>query len=421
MHSLYLVILSVYAYGNFVCELLPSLLPVMSGIRAILDILLLGFGIKYVFRKENIFLKRVLTLFVIISSITFYLNSESLTYISHLNGLREPLVLMVSLSILTSTLYSEDRKEFVRKINKFLLVFLIIQVPVAISQYVRFGAGDLVGGTFSDGGSGMLSQVIFLSVYYFAVTYSGKPNSVGFYAFKTLPFLILLIPVFINETKISFVLLVIAIVLQIRVQLNVFKIMLSIIGGLIVLLIFVKVLESTTDTNLVELLDPDTIERFYVSDWSDAEDITRFGKLFLAMNDFGDDTKKHAFGAGYGIMKGKIVTESSAAGREYEKLYFGSRMMIFSSYIQGGVLFTALFLLLNFYYFFRSKNAFYHHNFFRYRLFVMFIFILMWIYNDALLVTYFNLFAVYFLTFIKHGDPAFLVKSHVLDKKNKPH
>ncbi|MBL7996063.1 hypothetical protein JNM05_11890 [bacterium] len=403
-HRIYFIVLFVYAYGNFLVEIVPPLTQAVSIVRAVADFLLLLFGVKALVYRENKVLRLLVVFFVIISSVTFYLNSSTTTLFVHLNGLREPLVLIVALAMLAHIFYSDGRGRFVRSMNKFLLVFLVIQIPVAFSQFFRFGAGDQVGGTFSDGGSGMLSQIIFLAVYYLLLVRAGKPNGVGFRLNKVTPLLILFIPVFINQTKISFVFFAVLALLQVRVQLNLAKVFFTIAAGAVALFLFVKILAATTDIDLADYLDPDTIEKDFFSDWAAAEDITRFGKLVIAYDQFENEPYKHIWGAGYGLMKGKSVIETSEAGRDLERLYFGSRIQFFSTYLQGGLLFTALFLILNFYYFTSSRNTHFKYNFIRFKSFAFSLFVLMWIYNDALLVTYFNLFAAYFLVFIKHGD-----------------
>jgi hypothetical protein len=297
--------------------------------------------------------------------------------------------------------------------NKFILLFLIIQVPVATYQFLRYGAGDLVGGTFSDGGSGMVSQVIFMSVYYLFVIRAGKSNGVGYDLKKILPLLILFIPVFINETKISFIYLAIMIALQIKVQLNIGKILISVMTGIVVLFLFSKILAATTDSNVREYFNLDLLESYYFSDWvdyeNDEQDITRIGKMLITYAMFEEEKQKQIFGAGYGLMKGKNVLGSTAAGKEYERLYYGSRMMIFSTYIQGGIALAIVYLLLNYFYFSSVKINKKLSNIVRYKYFLFSLFLLMWIYNDALLVTYFSLFAAYYLVFIKYGQTEGLV------------
>ncbi len=401
---LYFFILSVYAYGNFVYEIFPDLTFHISVIRALCDALFLVVGVKFFFRNENTFLRYLIAAFILISTVTYKLNASLIDFRTHLNGLREPLMLMTSLAVLTSVFKSTSCPKFIKKMNRFLLVFLIIQVPVAVYQFLQYGAGDLVGGTFSDGGSGMLSQLIFLGVYYFILVRAARPNGVGFRLEKAVPYLLLFIPVFINQTKISFIFFAVLAILQIRIQLNLVKVLLTAVSGMIVLFLFVRILAVTTEIDLADYLDPDNIEKDFFSDWTEAEDITRFGKVVLAYDLFENEPIKHVWGAGYGLMKGKTVMETSEAGRDMERLYYGSRIQFFTAYLQGGLVFAVLLLILNFYYFSRSKNTGHRYNFVRYKTFAFFLFVTLWFYNDALLVTYFSLIASYFLVFTKYGE-----------------
>lgn len=403
-HRIYFAVLGVYAYGNFVYEIVPDLTQTVSIIRAIADLLLCIIGARALFFPENKPLRLALIGFLVISSVTYYLNIGTSSLPAHLNGLREPIVLIVALAMLTYIFHSGGQERLVRSMNKFLMIFLIVQIPVAFSQFIRFGAGDQVGGTFSDGGSGMLSQVIFLGVYYFFLIRAGKPNGIGYRMNKILPLLILFLPVFINQTKISFVFFAVLALLQIRIQINLAKVLLTVASGAIVLFLFVKILAATTEIDLLDYLDPETIEKDFFSDWTDAEDITRYGKMIVTYDLFENEPYKHIWGAGYGLIKGKNILEATEAGRDFERLYFGSRIQFFSTYFQGGLMLTVLFLFLNFYYFAASKNTYHTYNFVRYKIFTLSLFAMLWIYNDALLVTYFNMMAVYFLVFIKYGD-----------------
>ena len=229
----YFTVMTVYAYGSFAGELFPSLASPMSMVRAGCDAIFLAIGFAYFFRRENRFLRIMGILFLMVSSVTYKLNVGVNDVVTHLNGLREPLVLLTALAITTSVFHSPSRLRFIKQMNRFLLIFLIVQIPVSIYQFIQYGAGDQVGGTFSDGGSGMISQIIFIAVYYFLLARSGRFDGIGFSLFKSIPLLILLIPVFINETKISFILIAIMFVLQLHLSIK--KMLISISAGLILL------------------------------------------------------------------------------------------------------------------------------------------------------------------------------------------
>jgi hypothetical protein len=63
-----------------------------------------------------------------------------------------------------------DRTRAVFKIFRYLIIFALVQTPVAFIQFLRFGAGDPVGGTYGiGGGSGCLSQLLFLICFYLVV------------------------------------------------------------------------------------------------------------------------------------------------------------------------------------------------------------------------------------------------------------
>jgi hypothetical protein len=73
-------------------------------------------------------------------------------------------------------------------------------------QFKEFSAGDHVGGTLGTGSSGILTLTILILIYYLVVLKSSfkKQEKKILYFFSYTPFLI---PLILNETKISFILI----------------------------------------------------------------------------------------------------------------------------------------------------------------------------------------------------------------------
>lgn len=110
--------------------------------------------------------------------------------------------------------YLIDDRTFIKRILVFWIVIALVNVPLSVYQFL-FGEEievmsryDLVGGVFSAGGSGILSLYQIVIISYILLSYQAKPPVRRWCAVALILFLLL--PVFINETKITFVLLPLA-------------------------------------------------------------------------------------------------------------------------------------------------------------------------------------------------------------------
>ncbi len=83
---------------------------------------------------------------------TFIYNLDRFGFPEHLNGIRETLFFFASLLVVHDLYESPHRLTFIRVFSRFLIVFAIVQIPVAFLQFLKYGAGDLVAGTYGTGG-----------------------------------------------------------------------------------------------------------------------------------------------------------------------------------------------------------------------------------------------------------------------------
>src|SRR5690606_16289547 len=83
--------------------------------------------------------------------------------------------------------------------RSFAFIFLISQIPIAFVQFLKFGPSDAVGGSFGDKGSGVLTLSVICLVYFLHHFTRNFSQTVLLY--------IALLPLLLNETKISFVLI----------------------------------------------------------------------------------------------------------------------------------------------------------------------------------------------------------------------
>lgn len=137
---------------------------------------------------------------------TSWVNDGSL--IQWLNGSRYYLPMLMLLPIFRYLFAERRSRELLRKASeKMMMAFLIIQVPCIVEQALRYGVGDHGGGSLGNNMSGVVSMMIYAFALYLMMHHwdskRGYFSNLAAYPLPTL----LLLPTFLNETKVSFVML----------------------------------------------------------------------------------------------------------------------------------------------------------------------------------------------------------------------
>lgn len=340
-------------YGFFCEELFPPLIPLRNILFLFLDIIFFILGICVIRTKKDVTVFLSFIFIGILSTIVV----NRLSIICFFNGTREFLGLLFAAPIFNYFLNRHDSEEFKKRFDKQLKIFLYIQAFCLVWQFIRYGANDHGGGSLGNLQSGAISMLIyFVSFYlslqnwdfndYWASIKNNKWN------------IILLFPTFLNETKISFILLFLYFVLLYKPNkstiLKLFYIIPVTIG-----LFFVfgnLYLEATGQDS-----DKFTIDYFYdylygedlgdlveiglnvqdgLYDMTDTgtwtQDIPRFGKLALMFGAVDSTRGGSLFGAGLGQFKGGKMVDTTRFAKEYEWLLLGSRPWLFFVFIQLG-------------------------------------------------------------------------------------
>lgn len=145
--------------------------------------------------------------FLLIAIISNRVNGGSIMLL--LNGLRHYIPMMFLLPTIRFLLATRERATyFIYVMDKSLYIFLWLQVPAIVLQCSIYGPTDFVGGTFGWYQSGTISCIIYVISFYlmlrrwdFGKNYIGNLRENWILIF-------LLLPTFLNETKVSFVFLV---------------------------------------------------------------------------------------------------------------------------------------------------------------------------------------------------------------------
>ena len=135
---------------------------------------------------------------------TVIVNHTSILY--WLNGCRLYIGLVFMFPIIRYFWTDEKRRKyFVAKMDRTIYLYLVIQFPCMVVQCVRYGAWDNVSGSIGWMASGTASTIIYLSSFYLMVRRWNYDLSYVQNLKLNWVLLVLLIPTWLNETKISFI------------------------------------------------------------------------------------------------------------------------------------------------------------------------------------------------------------------------
>jgi len=170
---------------------------------------------------------------------------------------------------------------------------------------VQFGPGDAVGGTYgTGGGSGNLTQLVFLVAFYLCVVFASRDDGSGFVVWRVILASALLVPTALNETKITFLYLPLFIAL-IALNLRRFYTAIPLLGLGAVLGYFLYTYYSENVVAAEKVWNMDFLQQYLVYDSRTNIDIPRFQKIALMFKRMGDDLGAWVFGFGYGLFGGR--------------------------------------------------------------------------------------------------------------------
>jgi hypothetical protein len=275
----------------------------------------------------------------------------------------------------------------------------VLQLPFAGYQFLKYGACDAVGGTFGlRGGSGMLSQILYIICFFLLVRYASLEDGSHFKIGKTMMFLPLLLPTMLNETKISFILLPVFLVLIVASGRKIYRSVPLLLAG-VAIAFMLNYFYSETVQNTSNLLDEDYFEKYLVHvNPQTNEDLPRLQRLAIMFQMMGKDAGAITLGMGYGVMGGGSVMDVSRLGRRLYYLVTGSRILLFSVWIQGGLLAVLVVGATMFRFAWKRPQHPYVQR--RFHWFLLFSLLLVWFYNEAMTERMFALLIWFFIIWL---------------------
>ena len=313
--------------------------------------ILCEFGLIFIaiisFRKES---KIYLYLFfvVIFVAVVSTLNNKGIDIFHFINGTRDFVPMFFSIIFIVNMLHSSKKEFFIRKMNSFIALFLLVSVPVSVLQFLAFGGGDAVGGTVGWGGSGNLSMLIYLCTFCILMQNFNK-NRILQSLYKNKWLFLLWIPSFINETKVTILLILLFFVLLLKMNLknilfSIFASLLSFIGFInlypyiynqkLPKYIFIYENEVDLEYSINKLEDSKIWDIENLAGLGDSRTLRLLMGYILMENEI-----DWLIGKGLGHFKGSQTSQTDLA-KENEYLVMGSRSFILLITLQVGIIGT---------------------------------------------------------------------------------
>ncbi len=362
------------------------------------DVVVLLLGLTASIRHWHFYGVRYLAAFLACSLFTLVYNLDRMGAAGYLNGLREPVFFFLCLIVIHDFFESSRGEKFERLMTWLLLLVAIVQIPLAWRQFQQYGMNDHVGGTFGFAGAGILSLLLFLVVFFAIVRFGSLGEGTHFSILIIALCSILLFPTAINETKISFILLGMYLVLLLFSRKIIKAIPIIGLGILLFILLNNFYSEFVRDTS--KLVDFKYLERYLFYDERQSVDIPRFQKLELTIRMMADDPITYLIGFGYGLFMGGNILGMSAFGRAIEFLH-GARSYINTLGIQGGLLGLLWSAMAMFHFVFSPKVQ--SLNMKKMRVYVAVILLILWFYADAMLDRFFAATVAFLVLWIERG------------------
>ncbi len=333
--------------------------------------------------------------FVILSfASTCILNHSGI--FSWINGSRYFFGMLFLIPILRYFFENETRHDlFVKSLDKQLYIFLCLQAPAVLFQFFLHGAGDRVGGTMGDGFSGVISISIYLISFYLLSKRIDR-NNILQSLYKNWIFIFLLFPTFLNETKVSFILLTVYLLLLMPLDRK-YIIRLTFLTPVIAMLIGAGsyfYMSTVSGAERLELSE-EFFDTYFNADLDDLEgaidyaeknysemfDVPRIAKFAIIPMVFSAHPGHHLLGFGTNIYAHGSHMEATDFYEEYDWLLNGTSPWLFSIYMQLGII-GSIWSMVFFISLFARKHPIYNKRNLNAQFFLFVVIFIMFFYSD---------------------------------------
>lgn len=361
-------------YG-FVVQFLPIPESLITVLLIICDFVLAVMGVATLRKRADV----IIILSFVAISFTSTVIVNRLGLVTYFNGIRDFFGLLFVIPVLRWFFNSKYKERFIASVDKQLKFWLYLQAVCATIQFIVFDTFDDVGGSMGDGASGFLSMFLYLVSFYFV----RKNWDVDHY-FRNLKanlrYVILLYPSFLNETKASFVYVLLYFVLLMKYDKNMLLRMVYIVPlSIAALVLLFNIYCSVTNQDPAEVFSVEFLEQYMVAgdvdldftiemaqklqdgDFDDSlesewwtVDVPRYAKFAIVMPIMSSYPGGYMFGLGVGHFKGSRLLGTTDFAKEYKWAIQSSRVWSFTVFMQLGIL-GLLWFIAYIIYIFRGK------------------------------------------------------------------
>lgn len=245
-------------------------------------------------------------------------------------------------------------QEFIKMFDKHIFIWLCVQAVCVVEQFIRYGAGDAVGGSIGEGGSGMVSFGIYFFSFYLLNKRIDHKNAFRSIR-KNIWLVILLFPTFLNETKVSFILLLMYFFLLFPINRDYIKRVIMIAPVIVILMGGALIVYIDTVDQSDSMLDPKFLMEEYLYgeytedemaaavDWimeneTNVPDLPRFAKMGFISYVIEQNGNHWLVGLGLQGFNGATNVKSTKVVEEYNWFYLGTNPYVCFIIAQLGLL-----------------------------------------------------------------------------------
>lgn len=339
-------------------ELVPSVAPgFQTGFNLVAECVIIALGLWTLNKRID---KILLISLMVISIISAIINGISISM--YLNGMRNYLTMIFLLSTIRYLLATRERVEyFLPLMDKSLYIFLLLQMPVMVIQCIRWGAYDNVGGSLGWMMSGTISTLLYTVSFYLMIRRWDDSKSYLENLKKNIILLVALFPSMLNETKISFVYLMMYFFFLVPMDRKFVKRLLNVVPIIILFVVgfgyvyqslLVNPQQDDADTNVTSwkfiedyLLGNDDIKTLVIDGYMEAvlpevqeDDFARGLKFTLLPIILSETPHSWVVGFGPSQFRGGTVMDVTKFASQYSWILKGSQMTVMVYVVDLGLL-----------------------------------------------------------------------------------
>ena len=272
------------------------------------------------------------------------------------NGLRFYVPLFAMLPIIRFVMATRERREFfIELFDRSLYIFLWVQVPCMIYQFVVWGGWDYGGGSLGFWQSGVISELIYTVSFYLMLRRWDHERGYLTNLSMNWVLVFLLFPSFLNETKSSFIFLVLYFFFLAPLNRKFWKSMLVMVPFMVgaIWLFNYFYMDVYGKSEYGDVLSKEYFDFYVIGDpvtydlmemaydKSEADDDVDFqrGLKWVAipwvMDDQGDQS--WIWGNGIGLVKGRSEDNPTEINRDYRWLLQGTMMTMEMLILECGI------------------------------------------------------------------------------------